>query len=58
MEQNGFGQTDLAGVIGSVGRASESLNRRRPFTVDMIRAIRTAWSIPLSSLIGAERRVG
>ncbi len=56
MEQNGFRQKDLAVVVGSVSRASEILNRRRPLTVDMVRAIHAAWSIPLSSLIGTERR--
>ena len=54
MEQNGFKQKDLASVIGSVGRASEVLNRRRSLTIAMIRAIHAAWSVPLASLIGAE----
>jgi HTH-type transcriptional regulator / antitoxin HigA len=53
MEQNGFRQKDLAGVIGSGSRASEVLNRHRPLTVQMIKAIHAAWSIPLESLIGA-----
>jgi HTH-type transcriptional regulator/antitoxin HigA len=56
MEQNGFRQKDLAAVIGSLSRASEILNRRRPLTVEMIRAIHAAWSIPLVSLIGAEHQ--
>lgn len=56
MEQNGFKQKDLAGVIGSVSRASEVINRRRPLTVEMIKAIHTAWSVPLASLIGATDR--
>jgi HTH-type transcriptional regulator/antitoxin HigA len=54
MEQNGLRQKDLAGVIGSVSRASEILGRHRTLTVDMIRAIHAAWSIPLESLIGTE----
>lgn len=57
MEQNGFRQKDLAGVIGSISRASEILNRRRPLTVEMIKAIHAAWSVPLESLIGAEEPV-
>lgn len=57
MEQNGFRQKDLASVIGSTSRASEVLNRRRPLTVEMIKAIHAAWSIPLESLIGAEEPV-
>jgi HTH-type transcriptional regulator/antitoxin HigA len=53
MEQNAFRQKDLASVIGSESRASEILNRRRPLTVQMIKAIHVAWSVPLESLIGA-----
>lgn len=56
MAQNGFRQKDLAGIIGSESRASEILNRRRPLTVQMIRAIHAAWSVPLESLIGVEDR--
>jgi HTH-type transcriptional regulator / antitoxin HigA len=57
MEQNGFRQKDLAGVIGSASRASEVLNRRRPLTIEMIKAIHKAWSVPLESLLGAEELV-
>jgi HTH-type transcriptional regulator/antitoxin HigA len=53
MEQNGLKQKDLAGAIGSVSRASEILSRRRPLTVEMIRAIHKQWGVPLESLIGA-----
>jgi HTH-type transcriptional regulator / antitoxin HigA len=53
MEQNGLRQKDLAQVIGSASRSSEVLSRRRPLTVEMIRAVHRAWAIPLSSLIGA-----
>jgi HTH-type transcriptional regulator/antitoxin HigA len=54
MEQNALKQKDLAGVIGSASRASEVLSRHRPLTVQMIKAIHAAWSVPLESLIGAE----
>jgi HTH-type transcriptional regulator/antitoxin HigA len=57
MQQNGFRQKDLASVIGSASRASEVLSGRRALTVEMIKAIHAAWSIPLESLIGVERRV-
>lgn len=57
MEQNGLKQKDLAALIGSVSRASEILSRRRPLTVEMIRAIHRGWKIPLASLIGAETDV-
>jgi HTH-type transcriptional regulator/antitoxin HigA len=56
MEQNGFKQKDLAGIIGSTSRASEVLSRRRPLTVEMIKAIHAVWSIPLASLIGVADR--
>jgi HTH-type transcriptional regulator/antitoxin HigA len=54
MEQNGYRRKDRAAVIGSASRASEILNRRRPLTEQMIKAIHAAWSVPLESLIGAE----
>jgi HTH-type transcriptional regulator / antitoxin HigA len=54
MAQNGLRQKDFAAVLGSESRASEVLNRRRPLTVQMIKAIHAAWSIPLESLIGVE----
>ncbi len=57
MEQNGFRQKDLAAVIGSASRASEILNGRRSLTVEMIRAIHAAWSVPLEALIGVEEPV-
>jgi HTH-type transcriptional regulator/antitoxin HigA len=57
MEQNGFRQKDLAGVIGSASRASEVLNRRRSLTIEMIKAIHSAWSVPLESLLGAEVQI-
>ena len=57
MEQNGFRQKDLAGIIGSVSRASEVLNRRRPLTIEMIKAIHAAWAVPLEALIGADEPV-
>jgi HTH-type transcriptional regulator/antitoxin HigA len=56
MQQNGFRQKDLAALLGSESRASEILNRRRPLTVQMIKAIHAAWSVPLESLIGADDR--
>jgi len=52
MEQNDYLQKDLARVIGSVSRASEILNRNRSLSIQNIRDIYAAWSIPLESLIG------
>jgi HTH-type transcriptional regulator/antitoxin HigA len=56
MDQNGYGQNDLARVIGSAPRASDILNGRRTLSLAMIKAIHTAWSIPLACLIAAEKR--
>lgn len=57
MAQNGLKQKDLAAVIGSVSRASEILSRNRALTIEMIKAIHKAWSIPFESLVGsAEER--
>jgi HTH-type transcriptional regulator / antitoxin HigA len=56
MEQNGFRQKDLAGVLGRTSRASEVLGRRRALTIEMITALHAAWAIPLESLIGTESR--
>jgi HTH-type transcriptional regulator / antitoxin HigA len=53
MEQNGLRQKDLAHIIGSESRASEVLARRRKLTLQMIKSIHAAWSIPLESLVGA-----
>ena len=39
MEARGLRQKDLAAVIGSQPHASEVLNRRRPLTLPMIRAL-------------------
>ena len=46
MEARGLRQKDLAAVIGSQPHASEVLNRRRPLTLSMIRALSAEWDIP------------
>ena len=56
MAQNGLRNRDLAVVLGSESRASEILSRRRPLTVQMIRAIHGAWAIPLEALVGGGAR--
>ena len=54
MEQNGAAaEGSLLGWWAAPVRASEILHRRRPLTVEMIRAVRRAWAIPLQSLIGS-----
>ena len=51
MEARGLRQKDLAAVIGSQPRASEVLNRRRPLTLPMIRALSTQWNLPVDLLV-------
>jgi antitoxin component HigA of HigAB toxin-antitoxin module len=51
MEAQGLEQADLARVLGSRSRASEILARKRPLTLDMIRAIGAAWHIPVEPLV-------
>ncbi len=51
MEAQGLRQSDLAEVLGSRSRASEIIARKRPLTLDMIRAIGEAWRIPVAPLI-------
>ena len=51
MEARGYGQKDLAALIGSQPRASEVLNRRRPLTLPMIRALSAGWNLPTETLV-------
>ncbi len=51
MENAGYTQSDLAGLLGSRSRASEVLNRRRPLTVAMIWKLHIEWGIPADALI-------
>ena len=52
MEARGLRQRDLASLIGSQPHASEVLNRRRPLTLPMIRALSRDWKLPADTLIG------
>ena len=49
IESMGKSQTDLAALIGR-SRASEILNRIRPLTLGMIRAISKEWKVPAEML--------
>ncbi len=51
MEQRGLTRRDLEKVLGSRGRVSEILNRRRPLTLEMIRRLHRELGIPAESLI-------
>jgi HTH-type transcriptional regulator / antitoxin HigA len=47
----GHSQAELAEVLRSRSRASEVLNRERPLSLEMIRAISEQWKIPPALLI-------
>lgn len=51
MEACGYRQKDLAAVIGSQPHASEVLNRRRPLSLPMIRALSAEWGLPADALL-------
>ena len=51
MEQQHLRPTDLEPLLGSSGRVSEVLNRRRPLTLPMIRALEERLGIPARVLI-------
>lgn len=52
MEQLGITRKDLEASIGSRGRVSEVLNRKRDLSLTMIRQLHHNFNIPLESLIG------
>lgn len=51
MEQKGYETKDLEGILGSRGRVSEILNRKRKLTLDMIRKLHNQWHIPTDVLV-------
>lgn len=51
INEMGHTQAELADLIGR-SRASEILNRKRPLTLEMIRTISHAWSLPIETLTG------
>jgi HTH-type transcriptional regulator / antitoxin HigA len=51
MESRGLGRRDLEAYIGSSGRVSEVLNRKRPLTLRMIRKLHSNLGIPAEVLI-------
>jgi HTH-type transcriptional regulator / antitoxin HigA len=50
MEQKGLTRRDLEPAIGSRGRVSEVLTRKRPLTLPMVRALGKLLNIPLAVL--------
>jgi|SRR5262249_37293940 len=53
IDSMGRSQVDLARIVGSRPRASEILHRKRPLTLDMIRAISAEWKLPIETLTSA-----
>jgi|SRR5579883_1753224 len=51
MEQMGLTRRDLEPAIGSRGRVSEVLNRKRPLTLPMVRALSALLHIPADILV-------
>jgi HTH-type transcriptional regulator / antitoxin HigA len=51
LEQKGLKRRDLEPAIGSRGRVSEVLNRRRPLTLPMVRALSKLLQIPPDILV-------
>lgn len=50
LEQKGLTRRDLEPAIGSRGRVSEVLNRKRPLTLPMVRALSALLDIPAGIL--------
>ena len=53
LEQKGMKRRDLEPAIGSRGRVSEMLNRKRPLTLPMVRALSELLHIPSDVLVQA-----
>src|SRR5438270_8069680 len=51
LEQKGLTRRDLEPAIGSRGRVSEILNRKRPLTLPMVRALSALLDIPAEVLV-------
>ena len=51
MSQAGFGQADLARLVGSRSRASEILSRKRPLTMEQAWKLHREWQIPADTLL-------
>jgi HTH-type transcriptional regulator/antitoxin HigA len=51
IEQKGLTRRDLEPAIGSRGRVSEILNRKRPLTLPMVRSLSALLQIPTDVLV-------
>jgi HTH-type transcriptional regulator / antitoxin HigA len=53
MEQKGLTRRDLEPAIGTRGRISEVLTRKRPLTLPMVRALSSLLDLPIDVLVQA-----
>lgn len=51
MDQQGLSENDLVPYLGSLAIVSEVLNRKRPLTLEMIRALHAGLGLPAHVLI-------
>jgi len=51
MESQGLNRRDLEPLLGSRGRVSEILNRKRPLSIEMIRSLHTSLGISADVLV-------
>ena len=51
MAERGLSRRDLEGILGSSGRVSEILNRKRSLTVEMMRRLHVELGIPAESFM-------
>jgi HTH-type transcriptional regulator/antitoxin HigA len=57
MDQSGLKKTDLAQYLGGRNRSTEILNRKRPLSVRMMRALHNQLKIPATSLLSEGKAV-
>ena len=56
MEERGLTRRDLEKYLGSSGRVSEILNRKRPLTLEMMRRLHVELGIPAESFMRPTRK--
>ncbi len=56
MAQSGWGQADLARLLGSRSRASEVMRRKRPLTMEQASKLHREWQIPADVLLRSAAR--
>jgi HTH-type transcriptional regulator/antitoxin HigA len=58
LEQRGLSRRYLQRILGSSGRVSEILNRKRPLSIEMMRRLHVALDIPAESFMRRPKRSG